>query len=438
MRIAVVGGGYVGLVTGACFAELGMDVAVVESQPAKLSALLAGGIPIYEPGLDRLVAENVLSGRLTFGSDITEAVVGAEAVFIAVGTPTKPDDGRADLSYVFAAAEQIADCLTDYTVIVTKSTVPIGTGKRLIELIRARAPNLDFDIASNPEFLREGNAIEDFMQPDRVVIGTSSERARNILKELYRPLDRTETPILFTGLETAEMIKYAGNAFLAMKVTFINEIADLCEKLNANVHEVAQGMGLDRRIGSRFLHPGPGFGGSCFPKDTLALKFIAEDAGAPSQLVEATVAVNDARKIRMAERVVEACDGSVLGKKIAILGLTFKPKTDDMRESASIPILQHLVANGAIIQAYDPEGMDQAKPLLPASVIYCMDAFDAARDADALVVITEWNEFRALTPERLRELMAGNTIVDLRNIYDPAAMRRVGMRYSSIGRPELT
>jgi UDPglucose 6-dehydrogenase len=435
MRIAMIGGGYVGLVSGACFAEFGIEVAVVEADRAKLAALQAGRMPIYEPGLESLVASNVAAGRLSFGDDIDAAVAGAEAVFIAVGTPTRRGDGHADLSYVFAAAEQVARALDHYAVIVTKSTVPVGTGRKVAEIVRATRPDLDFDIASNPEFLREGSAIGDFMRPDRVVIGTDSERAREVLRRLYRPLYLIETPIVFTGLETAELIKYAANAFLAMKVTFINEMADLAEAVGADVHDIARGIGLDGRIGRKFLHPGPGFGGSCFPKDTLALVRTAQEHHAPTRLIETVVAVNEARKASMASRIISACGGSVRGKRIAVLGLTFKPETDDMREAPSLSIVPRLVENGAIVTAYDPEGMEQAKPLLPPSVAYAADALAAARGADALVLITEWNEFRAISPKRLRAAMAGDVVVDLRNVWDPVAMRRAGFRYSSIGRP---
>ena len=434
MRIAMIGGGYVGLVSGACFAEFGVDVALVEADPLRLTALREGRMPIYEPGLDRLVAENVAAGRLTFGDDLAAAVAGAEAVFIAVGTPTRRGDGHADLSYVYAAAEQVARALTGYAVIVTKSTVPVGTGRRIAEIVRAARPDAAFDVASNPEFLREGSAINDFMRPDRVVIGAESAHAQDVLRRLYRPLYLIEAPIVLTRLETAELIKYAANAFLAMKVTFINEMADLCEKVGADVHDVARGIGLDGRIGRKFLHAGPGFGGSCFPKDTLALMRIAQDAGAPSRLVEAVVTVNDARKSAMAARIIAACGGSVRGQHIAVLGLTFKPETDDMREAPSIPILWRLAEAGAELHAFDPVGMEQARPLLPPSVRYCHDARAALSGADALVVVTEWNEFRALAPDRLAEAMRGRVIVDLRNIFDPAAMRAGGFAYHGIGR----
>jgi UDPglucose 6-dehydrogenase len=436
VRIAMIGGGYVGLVSGACFAEFGTEVIVVEADPQKLTALREGRIPIYEPGLDTLVADNVKAGRLSFTGNLTESIPGAEAVFIAVGTPTRRGDGHADLSYVYAVAEEVARALTGYAVIVTKSTVPVGTGRRIAEIVRGVRPDLDFDVASNPEFLREGSAIQDFMRPDRVVIGTESERAMEVMRRLYRPLYLIEAPIVFTGLETAELTKYAANAFLAMKVTFVNEMADLCEKVGADVHDVARGIGLDGRIGRKFLHPGPGYGGSCFPKDTLALVRTAQDYGAPSRLVETTVAVNDARKSSMAMRVISACGGSVRGKTIGVLGLTFKPETDDMRDAPSLSILSRLAGDGAKLRAFDPEGMEQARPLLPEGVTYCESALDAAAGADALVLITEWNEFRALAPQRLRAAMRGNVLVDLRNVYDPVAMRQAGFAYHGIGRPD--
>ena len=434
MRIAMIGGGYVGLVSGACFADLGVEVAVVETDPAKLAVLRGGDIPIYEPGLDRLVAENVAAGRLSFGDDLPAAVDGVEAVFIAVGTPTRRGDGHADVSYVNAAAEQIARALTGYAVVITKSTVPVGTGRRIAEIMRAARPDAEFDVASNPEFLREGSAIGDFMRPDRVVIGTESERAREVLRRLYRPLYLIEAPILFTNLEAAELTKYAANAFLAMKITFINEMADLCEKVGADVHDVARGIGLDGRIGRKFLHAGPGFGGSCFPKDTLALMRTAQDWGAPSRLVEATVQVNDARKSAMAARIMQAAGGSVHGKTIAVLGLTFKPETDDMRDAPSLPIVSRLAEEGASVRAFDPVGMEHARGMLPASVSFCTDAYDAAAGADVLVIVTEWNEFRALSPERLRAAMRGRLIMDLRNVFDPAVMVQAGFEYRGIGR----
>ena len=434
MKIAMIGGGYVGLVSGACFADLGVEVCVVERDAAKLALLRDGKMPIYEPGLDRLVHENTAAGRLSFTGDLAAAVAGVEAVFIAVGTPTRRGDGHADVSYVNAAAEQVARALTGYAVIVTKSTVPVGTGRSIAAIMAQAAPHADFDVASNPEFLREGSAIGDFMRPDRVVIGTQSERAREVLRRLYRPLYLIEAPILFTALETAELTKYAANSFLAMKVTFINEMADLCEKVGADVHDVARGIGLDGRIGRKFLHPGPGYGGSCFPKDTLALMRIAQDWGAPSRLVEATVAVNEARKATMAARVIAACGGSVRGKTIAVLGLTFKPETDDMRDAPSLPIVHRLVEEGAIIRAFDPEGMEQARPMLPGAAVFCRDAADALDGAHAMVLVTEWNEFRAIAPERLAASLKDRVIVDLRNVFDPVAMRQAGLRYFAIGR----
>lgn len=430
----MIGGGYVGLVSAACFANLGIEVSVVEVDARKLAALQAGHVPIYEPGLDRLVEDNARAGRLRFSDDLAGAVTDVEAVFIAVGTPARRGDGHADLTYVHAAAEQVARALTGYAVIITKSTVPVGTGRRIGAMLRELRPQLDFDIASNPEFLREGSAIGDFMRPDRVVIGAESERAREVLRRLYRPLYLIEAPILFTNLETAELTKYAANSFLAMKVTFINEMADLCERVGADVHDVARGIGLDGRIGRKFLHAGPGFGGSCFPKDTLALMRIAQDWGAPCRLVEATVAVNDARKSAMAARIIQAVGGNVHGKSIAVLGLTFKPETDDMRDAPSLPIVSRLAEEGATVRAFDPVGMPQARALLPSTVQFCTDAYDAVTGADALVMVTEWNEFRTLSPARLRELMRGNLVMDLRNVFEPAAFSSAGFDYRGIGR----
>lgn len=434
MRIAVIGGGYVGLVSGACFANLGIAVTVVEADPARLDALQDGRIPIYEPGLDKLVADNVAAGRLGFTGEIAAGIEGAEVVFIAVGTPSRRGDGHADTSYVYAAVEQVARAAQGYVVIATKSTVPVGTGRRVAQIARDANPGLEFDVASNPEFLREGSAIGDFLRPDRVVIGAESERAQEVMRRLYRPLYLIETPILFTGLETAELIKYAANSFLAMKITFINEMADLCEKVGADVHDVSRGIGLDGRIGRKFLHPGPGFGGSCFPKDTLALMRIAQDHGAPSRLIEATVGVNDARKSSMAARVVKACGGSVHNTTIAVLGLTFKPETDDMRDAPSVPIVGRLVEAGARVRVFDPVGMDAARPMLPPEVVYCAAALEAAQGADALVVVTEWGEFRALAPGALARAMAGRIVVDLRNVFDPQALRAAGFEYTGIGR----
>jgi UDPglucose 6-dehydrogenase len=437
MRIAIIGGGYVGLVSGTCFAALGTEVTVVEADPGRFASLQAGQIPFYEPGLADLVKENVAGGRLRFTQAISAGMAGAEVVFIAVGTPSRRGDGHADLSYVYAAAEDVARSLSGYTVVVTKSTVPVGTGREIRSIVERVKPTAEFDVASNPEFLREGSAIGDFMRPDRVVIGVESERAREVLERLYRPLNIRETPIVATDLATAELIKYAANTFLAMKITFINEMADLCERIGADVHGVARGIGLDGRIGPKFLHPGPGFGGSCFPKDTLALMRIAQEAGAPSRLVETTVAVNDARKSLMAGRIIAACGDTVRSKTIAVLGLTFKPETDDMRDAPSLQIVDRLVASGARIQAYDPAGMEAAKTLLPPGVIYCQDAMAAAARADAVVVLTEWNEFRAIAPERLREVMRGQVVVDLRNIFDPASMRGAGLSYTSVGRESV-
>jgi len=435
LRIAIIGGGYVGLVSGACFAEFGVSVAVVEADAAKRQMLLDGKIPIYEPGLDKLVADNVAAQRLTFPATLEEGIREAAAVFIAVGTPARRGDGHADLTYVFAAVEQVLRALDHPAVIVTKSTVPVGTGRKILAMARELRPDLAVEVASNPEFLREGSAIGDFMRPDRVVVGAESERAREVLRQLYRPLNLIETPIVFTGLESAELIKYAANGFLAMKITFINEMADLCEKIGADVNDIARGIGLDGRIGRKFLHAGPGFGGSCFPKDTLALMRIAEEAGAPSRLIQSVVAVNDARKEAMAARVVAACGGDVTGKTIAVLGLAFKPGTDDMREAPSLPLVRGLISRGAQVQAFDPEAMTQARPLLPDSVKLVADATEALTGADALVLMTEWNEFRALAPAKLKEMMRGNVVVDLRNVFDPKAMRDAGFAYSGIGRP---
>ncbi len=437
MRIAIIGGGYVGLVSGACFAEFGVSVAVVEADPAKRGILLGGQIPIYEPGLDKLVTDNAAAGRLTFPATLEEGIKDAEAVFIAVGTPTRRGDGHADLTYVFAAVEQVLRALDHPAVIVTKSTVPVGTGRKILEMARRLRPDLAVEVASNPEFLREGSAIPDFMRPDRVVVGAESEHAREVLRRLYRPLYLLETPIVFTGLETAELIKYAANGFLAMKITFINEMADLCEAVGADVNDVARGIGLDGRIGRKFLHAGPGFGGSCFPKDTLALMRIAEEAGAPSRLIQSVVAVNDARKEGLAARVVAACGGSVRGKVVAVLGLAFKPETDDMRESPALPLIHGLVAQGAQVRAFDPQAMQAALPLLPESVALKESTVEALTGADALVLITEWNEFRALAPARLQELMRGRVVADLRNVFEPAPLRAAGFTYVGIGRPAL-
>jgi UDPglucose 6-dehydrogenase len=434
MRIAVIGTGYVGLVSGACFSEFGVDVVCVDKDSAKIESLRNGRMPIFEPGLDKLVENNVKDGRLAFSTDVNQAVKGADAVFIAVGTPSRRGDGHADLSYVYAAAKEIAEAVDRPTVVVTKSTVPVGTGNEVARILRETRPSGEFDVASNPEFLREGSAIGDFMRPDRVIIGAESERAREVMRRLYRPLYLLETPILFTSIETAELIKYAANTFLATKITFINEIADLCEKVGANVNDVARGIGLDGRIGRKFLHAGPGYGGSCFPKDTLALVKTAQDYGAPLKIVETVVAVNEARKLAMAARVVAALGGSVKGKTVAALGLTFKPNTDDMRDSPSLGILPALVKAGATIRAFDPEGMDEAKKLMP-DLTYCRDAYDCMTGADAVAIITEWNEFRGLDFARMKQLLRQPNVVDLRNVYNPAEMVEAGFRYSSIGRP---
>ncbi len=434
MRIAMIGTGYVGLVSGACFSEFGIDVACVDKDAAKIASLKAGKIPIYEPGLDDLVERNVKAGRLTFTTDLAAAVAGAEAVFIAVGTPSRRGDGHADLTYVFAAAEEIARSLTGYAVIVTKSTVPVGTGRKVAERIRAARPDAQFDVASNPEFLREGSAIGDFMRPDRVVIGTTSERAREVMRRIYRPLYLIERPILFTKLETSELIKYAANAFLAAKITFINEVADLCEKLGADVHDVAKGIGLDGRIGAKFLHPGPGYGGSCFPKDTMALVRTAQEAHSPLRIIETVADINEKRKKAMAARVIAACGGSAAGKTIAVLGLTFKPNTDDMRESPSLDIVPALLEAGARVKAHDPEGMDEARKLLPG-IEYCAGPYEAMQGADALVIVTEWNAFRNLDMARMKAALKAPVVVDLRNVYNPREMAAAGFRYTSIGRP---
>jgi UDPglucose 6-dehydrogenase len=434
VKIAVIGTGYVGLVSGACFSEFGFTVTCIDKDAGKIGSLEQGVMPIYEPGLDDLVARNVAAGRLSFSTDLGPSVADADAVFIAVGTPTRRGDGHADLSFVYRAAEELAVFLTGYTVVVTKSTVPVGTGREVEALIRKANPDAQFDVASNPEFLREGAAISDFMRPDRVVVGTESDAARNVMRTLYRPLYLVETPILFTTLETSELIKYASNAFLAVKISYINQMADLCEQVGANVHDVAKGMGLDKRIGNKFLHPGPGYGGSCFPKDTLALARTADQHGAPVTIVDAVVAYNAARKQAMATRVIAALDGGVQGKTVAVLGLAFKPETDDMRDSPALEIIAGLVDAGATIRAYDPKAMDEAKPMLPAAVTFCTSANACLDNADAAVLVTEWNEFRALTPASFETAMAGNVIVDLRNVYEPAVMRAAGLRYSSIGR----
>ncbi|MGE4527067.1 MAG: UDP-glucose/GDP-mannose dehydrogenase family protein [Rhodospirillaceae bacterium] len=435
MRIAMIGTGYVGLVSGTCFSEFGIDVVCVDKDARKIEMLKRGEIPIFEPGLDDLVRANAKAGRLSFTTDLADAVKGADAVFIAVGTPSRRGDGHADLSYVYAASEEIAAAMDGYTVVVTKSTVPVGTGREVEEIIKKTRPDADFDVVSNPEFLREGSAINDFMRPDRVVIGTESERAREVMRQLYRVLYLIETPIVFTSRETSELIKYAGNAFLAMKITFINEIADLCEAVGADVHDVSRGIGLDGRIGKKFLHPGPGYGGSCFPKDTLALVRTAKDYGSPMRLIETTVDINDKRKKALTGRVAAAVGGVLSGKTVAVLGLTFKPNTDDMRDSASLDLIPGLLAAGAKVRVFDPEGMTEAKPLLPPEVSYCDDAYAAMEKADALVILTEWNAFRSLDLARVKALMAEPVMVDLRNIYDPREMAERGFAYSCVGRP---
>jgi UDPglucose 6-dehydrogenase len=433
MRVTMIGTGYVGLVSGACFADFGHTVCCIDKDVGKIERLRAGVMPIYEPGLDQLVAQNVREGRLSFATEAAEAVREADAIFIAVGTPSRRGDGHADLSYVHAAAREIAGLMDGFTVVVTKSTVPVGTGDEIERIIRETRPDAQFAVVSNPEFLREGAAIDDFKRPDRVVVGTDDPRAREVLTELYRPLYLNETPIVFTTRRTSELIKYAANAFLAMKVTFINEIADLCETLGADVQHVARGIGLDNRIGSKFLHAGPGYGGSCFPKDTLALVRTARDAGAPIELVETTVRVNDERKKKMAAKVAEAVGGDLRGKRIGVLGLTFKPNTDDMREAPSLEILPALQTMGAQIRAFDPEGMHEAQALLPG-VEFASGPYDAVEDADAVVILTEWDQFRALDLDRVKLLMRNPVVVDLRNIYRPSDLRDRGFAYSSIGR----
>lgn len=433
MRVTMIGGGYVGLVSGACFAALGADVTIVEADPVRFDVLRKGSLPIYEPGLDELVTTGREAGRLRFADDIN-AVKTADIIFLAVGTPTRRGDGHADLSYVFDAVEDIAPHLTRDAVLVTKSTVPVGTGRRLESLLAARRPDITVSVASNPEFLREGCAIDDFMQPDRIVIGTECQAAKHALAALYDPLTKTGVPLLCTNIETAEMIKYAANAFLAMKIAFINEMADLCEKVDASVDDLAFGLGLDSRVGARFLQPGPGFGGSCFPKDTQALVRIAQDAGAPTRLVETVVAINDTRKAAMASRIIAACDGVVRGKRVAILGLTFKPDTDDIRESPAIGIIHRLVDEGAIVSTYDPMGMNHARFQLPPRVGFHQTPVMALKDADVAVLVTEWQEFMDMDPSDMRAAMRGKKIVDLRNAFDAVAMRDAGFDYLGIGR----
>ncbi|MEZ5986296.1 MAG: UDP-glucose/GDP-mannose dehydrogenase family protein [Hyphomonas sp.] len=436
MRVAMIGTGYVGLVSGACFADFGHVVTCVDKDASKIEKLKAGIMPIYEPGLDSLVANNVKEERLFFTTDPAEAIRDADAVFIAVGTPSRRGDGHADLSYVYGAAEEIAQLMDGFTVVVTKSTVPVGTGDEVEEIIRKARPDGDFAVVSNPEFLREGAAIKDFKIPDRVVVGTDDERARQVMKELYRPLFLNETPILFTARRTSELIKYAANAFLAVKITFINEMADLCEKVGANVQEVSRGIGLDGRIGSKFLNAGPGYGGSCFPKDTLALTKTANDYDSPVRIVDTVVEVNAARKKAMASKVISAMGGDVSGKTIGVLGLAFKQNTDDMRDAPSLDILPALQAAGAKIKAYDPEAMTEASHLLK-DIEFSKNAYEAAQDADALVIVTEWDQFRALDLDRIKTALKGNVVVDLRNIYSPEDMAAKGFAYTSIGRPAV-
>ncbi|QGM97587.1 UDP-glucose dehydrogenase family protein [Methylocystis parvus] len=434
MNITMIGSGYVGLVSGACFADFGHEVICVDADASKIERLKRGEIPIYEPGLDELVANNVRQNRLSFTTDLGPAVKGADAVFIGVGTPSRRGDGHADLSYVYAAAKTIAEALGEtFTVIVNKSTVPVGTGDEVERIIRETNPKADFAVVSNPEFLREGAAIEDFKRPDRVVIGVEDPRARDVMEEIYRPLSLNAPPLVFVGRRTSELTKYAANAFLATKITFINEIADLCEKVGADVQEVARGIGLDKRIGAKFLHAGPGYGGSCFPKDTLALIKTGQDEGASLRIVETVVAVNDARKRAMARKIIVALGGSVRGKKIALLGLAFKPNTDDMRDAPSLAIVASLAGDGAQVHAHDPESMEQARPLMPEATFHD-DAYSAIEGADALAIVTEWDAFRALDLDRVKNLLKQPIIVDLRNVYRPADLRKRGFTYVSVGR----
>jgi UDPglucose 6-dehydrogenase len=434
MKISVVGTGYVGLVSGACFAEFGWDVTCIDKSSERIESLKQGVIPIYEPGLDDLVKRNVKAGRLSFSLDYAPFVEESDAVFIAVGTPSRRGDGHADLTYVYAAAEEIASHLSGYTVVVDKSTVPVGTAKEVASIIRKVNPKADFDIASNPEFLREGSAIGDFMRPDRVVIGVESERAKATLKELYRPLYLLETPMVITNLETAELIKYASNAFLAAKISFINEISALCEKTGADIKAISKGMGLDKRIGSKFLHAGPGYGGSCFPKDVSALIRIFHDNGLEPRILEAVTQVNQNQKLRMAYKIKDLLGQNLTQKTIAVLGLTFKPETDDMREAPSLVIVPELAAAGAHIKACDPQGVKEAKKLLPADVEYMDSPYEAAKGADAVIILTEWNQFRALDIQRLKKAMRGNLFADLRNIYDRELLEKAGFTYIAVGR----
>ncbi len=433
MQLTMIGTGYVGLVSGVCFSDFGHDVICVDKMPEKIAALENGEIPIYEPGLDELLARNVAAERLSFTLDLATAVAQADAVFIGVGTPTRRGDGHADLTYVYDAAREIARALNGYTVVVTKSTVPVGTNREIERIIREENPDADFDVASNPEFLREGAAIEDFMRPDRVVVGVESDRATDVMAKIYRPLALREAPIVYTDLESAEMIKYAANAFLATKITFINEIAALCEKVGADVKSVSKGMGMDARIGSKFLHAGPGYGGSCFPKDTKALARIGQEHAAPIQIVEAVIDINEATKRRMIDKVMQLCDDTVNGKKIAVLGVTFKPNTDDMRDSPSLTIVPALVGAGANVHVVDPQGFKEGEALLPG-VTWQDDPYKAMRNAEAVILLTEWNEFRALDLERVVKVMKDPRMADLRNVYDPKDAEEAGLQYVSVGR----
>ena len=433
MKIAMLGSGYVGLVSGACFADFGHKVTCIDVDADKIARLQSGLMPIYEPGLQELVAKNVREKRLSFTTSLKEGMDKADAVFIAVGTPSRRGDGHADLTYVHQAAEAIAREIKNYVVVVTKSTVPVGTGDAVEAIIRKARPDAAFAVVSNPEFLREGAAINDFKRPDRIVIGTMDQQARDVMSEIYRPLYLNQSPLVFTDRKTSELIKYAANAFLAMKITFINEMADLCEAVGGNVQDVARGIGLDNRIGSKFLHAGPGYGGSCFPKDTQALARTAQEANAPVRLVETTIAVNNARKKAMAQRIIKACGGSVQGKTIALLGLTFKPNTDDMRDAPALDIIPALQQAGASIRAHDPEGMDHAKAML-TDVIFCNDAYEAAHEADAVAIVTEWDAYRALDFGQLKDVMKSAVLVDLRNIYRSSEMARAGFIYTGIGR----
>ncbi len=434
MKVTMIGTGYVGLVSGACFAEFGADVTCLDIDTDKIDRLKRGEVPIYEPGLDELVEKNVRDQRLSFTTDYAEVIGQSDLVFIAVGTPSRRGEGYADLSYVYQAARDIAPHLEGYTVIVDKSTVPVGTARNVKRIIAEENPGADFDVASNPEFLREGAAISDFLRPDRVVIGVETERAKEQLHELYRPLNLIETPILTTGLESAELIKYASNAFLATKISFINEMSMLCEAVGADVHAVSRGMGLDGRIGRKFLHPGPGFGGSCFPKDTKALVRIAQEHGTSSRIVEAVIEVNEAQKARMITKIRAALGGSESGKRLAVLGLTFKPETDDMRDAPSLAILPKLIENGASVRAHDPQGVHEAKSMLPESVVFCDNIYETFADADAVILMTEWNAYRGLDLRRILETMAGETFIDLRNVYEPGLMQEIGFNYTCVGR----